>query len=182
MSDQGERLREGFDASDVSAYLELIQTWRDDLRDMATVTLEMLENIGGNKCERDDLDRALASLRSIDELVKIIGELPYTHVQTHALHQLWAIIGAAFVVGSRAVKNPVSGKVVTAPGRSKAAENDEPRLELMRKLIATAEKVSPPGRGHAKAVDTQVRVEMEKLGYDVCEETVSRQRRKMVTR
>jgi hypothetical protein len=177
--DLGERLREGFDPNDVSTYLELIQTWRDDLRGFATGALQ-IQGIG--KSERKNLEKALDSLRSIDELVKIIGELPYTHVQTHALHQLWAVIGAAFVIGSRAVKNPVSGKLGTAAGRSKAAENDEPRLELTRKLIATAEKVSPPGRGHAKAVDTWVRVEMEKLGYDVCEETVSRQRRKMPTR
>jgi hypothetical protein len=96
-----------------TAYLEEIEKWRDDLRDMATVTLEMLEKIGGNERERDDLNRALDSLRSIDELVKVIGELPYTHVQAHALGQLWAVIGAAFVIGSRAVKNPVSGKVQT---------------------------------------------------------------------
>jgi hypothetical protein len=154
--DQGERLREGFDASDVSAYLELIQTWRDDLRDMATVTLKMLENIGGTKCERDDLDRALASLRSIDELVKIIGELPYTHVQAHALHQLWAVIGAAFVVGSRAVKNPVSGKVVTAPGRSKAAEKHAPDELRIQKAIAEAEKAG--GRGWKKAIARELSV------------------------
>jgi hypothetical protein len=165
-----------------AANLGKVETWRDDLRDMATVTLEMLENIGGNERERDDLNRASDSLRSIDELVKIIGELPYTHAQAHALGQLWAVIGAAFVIGSRAVKNPVSGKVGTAPGRSRVAENHAPQLELITKLITTAEKDCPPGRGHATAVDNQVRVEMKKLGYDVCEETVSRRRRKMVTR
>jgi hypothetical protein len=141
--DQGERLRESFDANDVSAYLREIETWRDDLRDMATVTLEMLENIGGTKRERDDLGRALASLRSIDELVKIIGELPYTHVQTHALHQLWAVIGAAFVIGSRAVKNPVSGKVVTAPGRSRLAEKRAPADQRIREAITEAAKSCP---------------------------------------
>jgi hypothetical protein len=141
--DQGERLREGFDASDVSAYLELIQTWRDDLRDMATVTLEMLENIGGTERERDDLNRALDSLRSIDELVKIIGELPYAHARAHALHQLWAVIGASFVIGSRAVKNPVSGKVGTAPGRSRLAEKRAPADQHIREAITKAAKSCP---------------------------------------
>ncbi len=171
--DQGERLREGFDANDVSAYLEEIEKWRDDLRDFATDALEMLENIGGNKCERDNLDRALASLRSIDELVKIIGELPYTHVQTHALHQLWAVIGAAFVIGSRAVKNPVSGTVVTAPGRSKAAEKREPDNERIRQAIAEAEKIYPPDRrGNIKRI-------AQKAGIDP--KTVRRHRKKMRT-
>jgi hypothetical protein len=141
--DLGERLREGFDANDVSTYLELIQKWHDDLRDFATVTLEMLKNMGGNERERDDLNRALNSLRSIDELVKIIGELPYTHVQTHALHQLWAVIGAAFVIGSRAVKNPVSGKVGTAPGRSKLAEKRAPAGQRIREAITEAAKSCP---------------------------------------
>jgi hypothetical protein len=178
MSDQGERLREGFDANDVSAYLELIQTWRDDLSDMATVTLEMLENIGGNKCERDDLDRALASLRSIDELVKIIGELSYTHVQTHALHQLWAVIGAAFAIGSRAVKNPVSGKLGTAPGRSKLAEKRKPSDKRIREAIREAEKNYPPGfRGRMTAIDNDV---VHKVG--VSAKTVSRHRKNLRTR
>ena len=110
MSDLGERLREGFDANDVSTYLELIQKWRDDLRDMATGALQMQ---GIEETERDNLKRALNSLGSIGELVKIIGELPYAHAQAHALGQLWGIIGAAFVIGSHAVKNPIIGKTQT---------------------------------------------------------------------
>jgi hypothetical protein len=168
MSDLGERLREGFDPNDVCTYLELIELWRDHLRDMATGTLEMLENIGGTERERDDLNRALGSLRSIDELVKIIGGLPYTHAQTHALHQLWAVIGAAFVIGSRAVKNPVSGKVGTAAARSKAAENRKP----FQKALAEAQKACPPGKGQVKAIARKLKVTTK---------TVSRHRKSLRT-
>ncbi len=102
--------KQGFDPNDVTAYLELIQSWRDDLRDMATGALQM-QGIEGS--ERKSLKRALDSLRSIDELVKLIGERPYAHVQAHALSQLWTVITAAFVIGSHAVKNPITGKTQT---------------------------------------------------------------------
>jgi hypothetical protein len=127
--DLGERLLEGFDANDVSTYLELIQKWHDDLRDMATGALQ-IQGIG--KSERKNLEKALNSLRSIDELVKIIGELPYTHVQAHAQHQLWAVIGAAFVIGSRAVKNPISGKIQT----NKAHKSKTTKSRTVRDIVS----------------------------------------------
>ena len=99
--------KEGFDVNDVSAYLELIQSWRDDLRDMATGALQMQ---GIEESERDNLKRAVNSLYSIDELIKIIGELPYAHAQAHALGQLWGVIGAAFIIGNRGSENPVAQK------------------------------------------------------------------------
>jgi hypothetical protein len=105
MSNQGEWLREGFD--EVSAYLEFIQKWHDDLRNIATSTLQMQ---GIEDGERDNLKRALNSLYSIDELVKIIGEHPSVCVQAHGFHNLWSIIAAAYVIGNRGAENPVTQK------------------------------------------------------------------------
>jgi hypothetical protein len=144
MSDQGKRPREGFDVNDVSAYRRTIEKWRDDLRNIATRTLQMQ---GIEEGERYNLQRALDSLysrladgtitSSIDELVKIIGELPYAHAQAHALHQLWGAIGAAFVIGSRGIKNPLTEKFL----RDSAAQarNAKPRIrdrDQIRKVIS----------------------------------------------
>jgi hypothetical protein len=91
----------------IPAYLELIQLRRDDLRDKAAGALRMQ---GIEESERYNLQRAIDSLRSIDELVKLIGESPYTHVQAYALGHLWGAIGAAFIIGSRGIKNPLTQK------------------------------------------------------------------------
>jgi hypothetical protein len=103
--------KEGFDVSPpsfgVSAYREEIEKWRDDLRDIAARALQMQ---GVEDSERYNLQRALELLYSIDELVKIIGERPYAHVQAHALGRLWGTIGAAFIIGSRGIKNPLTQK------------------------------------------------------------------------
>ena len=48
--------KEGFDVNDVSAYLEVIQSWRDDLRDIATGALQMK---GIEESERYNLQRAI---------------------------------------------------------------------------------------------------------------------------
>jgi hypothetical protein len=61
----------------------------------------------------------LDSLRSVDELVKIIGELPYAHAQAHALGQLWGAVGAAFIIGSRGIENPLTQKFL----RDKTAQS-----------------------------------------------------------
>jgi hypothetical protein len=103
--------KEGFDVSPpsfgVSAYREEIEKWRNDFRDIAAGALEMQ---GIEESERDNLKRAVKSLRSIDELVKFIGERPYTHVQAYALSHLWGAIGAAFIIGSRGIENPLTQK------------------------------------------------------------------------
>jgi hypothetical protein len=120
--------KEGFDVNDVSAYVGEIEKWRDDLRDMATGALQMK---GIEESERYNLKKALDSLRSIDELVKIIGERPYAHVQAHALSHLWSVLGAAFVIGSRAVKNPISGKIQT----KKAHESKTMKSQCQREIV-----------------------------------------------
>jgi hypothetical protein len=99
--------KEGFDVNDVSAYLREVKKWRVDLRRIAIGALQMP---GVEDSERENLRRARKSLRSIHELVKIMGELPYTHAQAHALSHLWGTIGAAFVIGSRGIKNPLTEK------------------------------------------------------------------------
>jgi hypothetical protein len=92
----------------IPAYLDLIQLRRDDLRDKAAGALQMQ---GIEESERDNLERALKLLGSIDELVKIIGESPCAHVQkAHALVHLWSAIGAVFIIGSRGIKNPITEK------------------------------------------------------------------------
>jgi hypothetical protein len=50
------------------------------------------------------------------------------------------------VIGSRAVKNPVSGKLVTAPGRAAAAEKhapDELRIASPTSQCASAPNMRP---------------------------------------
>ena len=111
--------KQGFDPNDVTAYLELIQSWRDDLRDMATGALQMQ---GIEESERYNLQRALDLLCSIDELVKIIGERPYAHAQAHALGQLWGAIGAAFIIGSRGIENPLTQKILKDKAAQSAAQ------------------------------------------------------------
>jgi hypothetical protein len=111
--------KKGFDVNDVSAYLGEIEKWRDDLRDMATGALQMQ---GIEESERYNLQRALDLLYSIDELVKIIGERPYAHVQAHALGRLWGAIGAAFIIGSRGIENPVTQKFLKDKAAQSAAQ------------------------------------------------------------
>jgi hypothetical protein len=137
--------------------------------------------------ERDMLQRRVQSLppcaKSLISIIETSG-IP-EHAQEVALHNLWSVLASAYIIGSEGTVGENTkvyiNTVGTAAGRSKLAEKREPRLELMTKLITTAERDSPPGRGHATAADNQVRVEMKKLGYNVCEETVSRRRRKMPT-
>jgi hypothetical protein len=137
--------------------------------------------------EREALQRAVQKL---DPCAKsLIGIIEGSGIPEAdrwvALHNLWSVLASAYIIGSEGTVGKNTEVYIkalgTAPGRSKAAEKREPQLELMTKLIATAEKACPPGRGHATTVDNDVRVEMKKLGYDVCEETVSRLRRKMPT-
>jgi hypothetical protein len=120
------------------------------------------------------------------EAVEHSNHLSPAHKRAARRSLVLGALAAAFEIGSYGtVSENTEGYIKaagTAPARSTAAENHEPQLELMTKLITTAEKLYPLGRGHATAVDNHVRVEMKKLGYDVCEETVSRRRRKMLTR
>jgi hypothetical protein len=120
--------KKGFDVNDVSAYLGEIEKWRDDLRDMATGALQMQ---GIEESERDNLKRAIDLLRSIDELVKIIGERPYAHAQAHALGQLWGAIGAAFIIGSRGIDNPLTQKILKdkSTKRVAGARSAKPRIK-----------------------------------------------------
>jgi hypothetical protein len=120
--------KKGFDVNDGSAYLGEIEKWRDDLRDMATGALQMQ---GVEDSERYNLKKALDSLRSVDELVKIIGELPYAHAQAHALGQLWRVIGAAFIIGSRGIENPITQKILKdkSTKRVAGARSAKPRIK-----------------------------------------------------
>jgi hypothetical protein len=133
------RLRKSFDANDISAYRREIKRWRDDLRDIATGALGMQ---GIEDSERDNLQRALDSLlgpvlkgrRShgcVDELVKIISEFPYAHDQTYAFSKLWGVIGAAFIIGSRGIKNPLTQKFQEDKAEQSAAHarNAKPRIK-----------------------------------------------------
>jgi hypothetical protein len=103
--------KEGFDVSPpsfgVSAYREEIERWRDDLRDCAT---EALGFEGIEAGERENLERAIKLLRSIDQLVNLIGKRPYVHEQAHELSLLWGIIGATFIIANRGCENPVTEK------------------------------------------------------------------------
>jgi hypothetical protein len=115
--------KKGFDVTPaakfgIKAYRREIKKWRDDLRNIATGALQMQ---GIEDCERDNLRRALDSLLGpvldgrqshgcVDELVKIIGELPYAQDQAYALSKLWSAIGAAFIIGSRGIENPLTEK------------------------------------------------------------------------
>ena len=166
MSDLGERLREGFDPNDVSTYLELIQFWRDGLRDKATWALQM-QGIG--ESERYNLQRALDSLHSIDELIKIISERPYAHAQAHALGQLWAVIGAAFVIGSRAVKNPISGKIQTKRAHESRAMESQCQREIVGRCAASLWEKKPifldNAEGTAKEIFSLVNGELLKTSH-----------------
>ncbi len=130
--------KKGFDVFDVPAYLREIKEWRVNLRAIARGALDMQ---GIEESERYNLQRALKSLRSIHELVKIIGERPYAHDQAHALHQLWGAIGAAFIIGSRGIENPLTQKFLkdkTAQSTAQA-RNARPRTkdrDQINKVVA----------------------------------------------
>jgi hypothetical protein len=123
----------------VPYYRDLIQVRRDDLRSIATGALEMLakrleggadvgdelddieqvaapvepgnDQEGIEEIERDNIQRALDWLGSIDELVKIIDKRPSHVQQAHApLEHLWKVIGAAVIIGTRGIENPLTKK------------------------------------------------------------------------
>jgi len=117
-----------------TTYLKFIRLWRRQLRDIATKALQME---GVEDGERDNLKRAIDLLRSIDELVKIIGERPYAHAQAHALGQLWGAIGAAFIIGSRGIENPLTQKFLKdKAAKSAARARSGKRTEEIDKIIA----------------------------------------------
>ena len=160
--------KKGFDVNDVSAYLGEIEKWRNDLRDMATGALQMQ---GIEETERDNLKRALNSLRSIDELVKIIGELPYTHAQAHALGQLWGAIGAAFIIGSRGVENPVTqkflnDKLAKNAARARSAKRSVEINEIVARHVAGCKNPKRVGNkaGTAAEILPEVNSDLEKSG------------------
>jgi hypothetical protein len=173
--------REGFDPS-VSAYLELIQSWRNDLRDMATGALQMQ---GVEDSERDNLQRALDSLRSIDELVKVIGELPYTHVQTFALSHLWGVIGAAFVIGNRGCENPVAQKFLKDKmgAQARSGKHTKEINEVVARHCAALKNAKRAGNklGTAKDILLGVNSDLAKLGIKPQSEEAVRARIRSLT-
>jgi hypothetical protein len=98
-------------------------------------------------------------------------------MQKAAQLDLLRALAAAFEIGSHGtVSENTAGyvkAVVTAPGRSKAAEKREPSDKLMQETIAKYEQLFPPGRrGLAKRVAKDLGVHPR---------TVSRHRKKMRT-
>jgi hypothetical protein len=171
--------KEGFDVNDVSAYLELIQSWRDSLHDIATGALQMQ---GIEESERDNLKRALNSLYSIDELVKIIGEHPYTHVQAHGFHNLWSIIGAAFIIGSRGIENPLTQKILKderakSTARARSGKPSTRHRDQINEVVGrhSADHTNPRRQNaNAKATDIleAVNSDLAKLGITLTHESL----------
>jgi hypothetical protein len=178
--------KKGFDVNDVSAYVGEIEKWRDDLRDMATGALQMQGSI--EESERDNLQRALDSLRSVDELVKIIGELPYTHVQAHALGHLWGAIGAAFIIGSRGVENPVTQKFLKDKmgAQARSGKHTKEINEVVARHCAARAALKNAKRagnklGTAKLILEGVNSDLAKLGIKPQSEEAVRARIRSLT-
>jgi hypothetical protein len=129
--------------------------------------------------EREALQRAVQKLDPCAKsLIGIIEESGIPEdVQEVALHNLWSVLGSAYMIGSEGTvgKNTeVYIKAVgTAPARSTAAKNREPDNERIRQAIAEAEKIYPPDRrGNIKRI-------AQKAGIDP--RTVRRHRKKKRT-
>jgi hypothetical protein len=164
--------KEPFDVSPpsfgVSAYVGEIEKWRNDLRDIATGALQMQ---GIEESERYNLKRAINLLCSIDELVKVIGESPYAHAQAHALGQLWGAISAAFIIGSRGIKNPLTQKfledrMVRARGGKRTEEGDEIICKEARELYRRNATRVGNESGTAKDILLKVNSERKKRGME----------------
>jgi hypothetical protein len=116
------------------AYRDLIQLRRDDLRDNAAGVLQMQ---GIEESERDNLERALDLLGSIDALVKILDKHPSHVQQAHALVHLWKVIGAVFIIGSRGIKNPITEKFLKdKTAQSTARARDAKRSAEINEVVA----------------------------------------------
>jgi hypothetical protein len=122
---------------------------------------------GIEESERDNLKRALNSLGSIGELVKVIGELPYTHAQAHALGQLWRAIGAAFIIGSRGIKNPLTQKFLNDnAARARSAKRTDEINEIVARRVTGCKNSKRVGNKAGTAAEelAGVNSDLEKLG------------------
>jgi hypothetical protein len=144
------------------AYRDLIQLRRDDLRGIATRALEMQ---GIEESERDNIERALDLLGSIDALVKILDKHPSHVQQAHALVHLWKVIGAVFVIGSRGIKNPLTEKFLkdkTAQSTAHARDGRKPTKhrgpidKIIADHVADYGKLKGPKRTSKKGIAERI--------------------------
>ena len=151
------------------AYRDLIQLRRDDLRDKAAGALQMQ---GIDESERENIERALKLLGSIDALVKILDKHPSHVQQARALVHLWKVIGAGFIIGSHGIKSPITDKFRTAHarnGRPRIRDHDQIQ-EVIDRHCDPLWKKKPTYAGNqlgtAKAIREGVNAELATLRID----------------
>ena len=91
----------GLAASSV-VYIKLKMPLNEEITEENTEMKDLLSN----QVLMEKAQRKIA--HSVEQLTNYISKLPYPSEQEHALNELWTAISYSFVIGSRAVRNPVA--------------------------------------------------------------------------
>jgi len=91
------------------------------------------------------------------DAIESSGSHEHAREREHALLSLWGALYSAYAIGSHGTVSENTKAVGTPPVEARRQRSASRQLELMTKLITTAEKVYPPGgRGRVKAIDSFV--------------------------
>jgi hypothetical protein len=132
MSSKSDFQKRDSTGSAAASYKEMIEGHRNVLHEVAKSALS-LPGIPAD--ERKVLEIEIHNLSGIDQLVALIDKNLNGVNRTAALSSLQRAISAALLIGSRAVKNPVSGKLQTKGAASILASRSKHLDSLVEKHV-----------------------------------------------